>query len=92
MAIALNWLVLNHSDYIDMQISQKHLNEYPESDIPIAIDYHYSTSNKDPESTAVHDMEEEEGAETGKCLFVVNGITGEQYSQMTLKALKVTAL
>ena len=51
-----------------------------------------SSSNKDPESTAVNDMEEETGTETGQCPFVVHGLTGEEYSTKSLKALKAIAL
>jgi hypothetical protein len=89
---ALNWLKLNHSGYYDMEISYRNLNEYPEDGPPVVVDYHQSFINKDPESTAVNDNEEEEGTESGKCPFVVHGLTGEEYSNMSLKAMKAVAL
>jgi hypothetical protein len=36
---ALNWLKLNHYDYFDLEISEDHLNEYPECDILVIVDY-----------------------------------------------------
>ena len=49
-------------------------------------------TNKNPESTAVHDNEAEAGTETGQCPFVVHGLTGEEYSEKSLKAIKAIAL
>ncbi len=89
---ALEWLKLNHSDYYDLEISHRNLDEYPEDVPPVVVDYHQSFTNKDPESTAVYDNEDEEGAETGSCPFVVHGLTGEEYSTMSVKALKAVAL
>jgi len=89
---ALEWLKLNHSDYYDLEISQRNLDQYPEDVPPVVVDYHQSFTNKDPESTAVFDNDEEEGTETGKCPFVVHGLTGEEYSTKTSKALKAIAL
>jgi hypothetical protein len=51
------------------------------------VHYCQSFTNKDPESTAVHDNEAENGTETGKCPFIpfiVHGVTGEQYSTSKL--------
>ena len=92
VATALNWLKLNHCDYFDLEISEKNLAQYPENDIPVVVEYRKSFSNKNPESTAVHDMEEEEGTETGMCPFVVHGLTGEEYTTKSLKAIKAIAL
>jgi hypothetical protein len=89
---ALDWLKLNHSDYYDLEISQRNLNKYPEDKPPVVIDYRQSFINKDPESTAVNDIEEEDGTETGACPFVVHGLTGDEYSTKSIKALKAIAL
>jgi hypothetical protein len=89
---ALNWLKLNHSGYYDVEISYRNLNSYPEDAPPVVVDYRQSFTNKDPESTAVHDDEEEEGTYEGKCSFVVHGITGEEYSTMDMKTIKAIAL
>ena len=92
VANALNWLKLNHIDYYDLEISNDNLSEYPEHDIPVVIDYRQSFMNKNPESTAGHDNEIENGTESGKCPFVVHGLTGEQYATKSLKAIKAIAL
>ena len=89
---ALEWLKLNHIDYFDIEISYDNLKAYPEDAPPVLVDYRSSTSNKNPEATAVNDMEEEAGTETGKCPFIVHGLTGEEYSTKSLKALKAIAL
>ena len=73
-------------------ISYKNLKEYPEDMPPVVIDYKESIFNKDLESTAVNDMEDETGTEVGPCPFVVHGLTGEEYSTKGLKALKAIAL
>ena len=92
MSEALEWLKLNHVDYFDIEISYDNLKAYPEDEPPVLIDYCSSTSNKNPEATAVNDMEEEAGTEIGKCPFIVHGLIGEEYSTKSLKALKAIAL
>src|SRR6266700_3149648 len=92
VAAALEWLKLNHQDYFDLEISYENLKAYPEDMPQVVVDYKESTSNKDPESTAVNDMEDETGTENGLCPFVVHGLTGEDYSTKSLKALKAIAL
>ena len=89
---ALEWLKLNHADYYDLEISQRNLDAYPEHGPPVVVDYRKSFSNKDPESMAVNDNEDEEGTDAGKCSFVVHGLTGEEYSTKSLKAMKAIAL
>src|SRR6202042_480490 len=66
---ALHWLKLNHVDYYDCEISGKNLASYPEAGSPVVVDYHPSSSNQNPESTIVHDMEEEDGTTEGPCPF-----------------------
>ena len=89
---ALEWLKLNHSDYYDLEISLRNLNKYPENEPPVVVDYHLSYENKDPQATAIHDLEGEEGIEKGACPFVVHGLTGEEYTTKNIKALKAIAL
>jgi len=89
---ALEWLKLNHCDYYDLEISQRNLDQYPEDGPPVVVDYHHSFTNKNPESTAVNDNEDEEGTEMGRCPFVVHGLTGEEYATQSLKAIKAIAL
>jgi hypothetical protein len=89
---SLHWLKLNHIDYYDCEISDKNLASYPEEGPPVVVDYHPSSSNKNPESTSVHDMEEEDGTTEGPCPFIVHGLTGEEFSTKTMKTIKAIAL
>jgi Helitron helicase-like domain at N-terminus/PIF1-like helicase len=89
---ALQWLKLNHVDYKDTEISNSNLDKYPLNGTPVVIDYRESILNKDKEAMSVHDSEEEEGVESGDCSFVVHGLTGEEFSEMTLETIKAKAL
>ncbi len=84
VAMALEWLKLNHADYADLEILyKKNLSEYPEHEPPVVVNFTQSMgSNKDPESTAVNDNEEDEGTEQGACPFVVHGLTGIDMDHM----------
>jgi hypothetical protein len=92
---ALDWLKLNHSDYKDLEISRENLDSYPLSGVPIVVDYKRTSqddSNKIPSAMSSHDMEEEEGTEEGICPFTVHGITGEEFTKLSMTALKARAL
>jgi hypothetical protein len=53
IARALEWLKLNHSDYADIDISEKNLLDYPEDMPPISVKYKLLTNNKTPEGTSI---------------------------------------
>jgi hypothetical protein len=89
---ALHWLKLNHVDYYDCEISDKNLASYPEEGHPVVVDYHPSSSNKNPESTSVHDMKEEDGTTEGPCSFIVHDLTFEEFSTKTMKTIKAITL
>ena len=89
---ALLWLKLNHVDCYDCEISEENLASYPEEGPPVVVDYHPSSSNKIPESTSLHDMQEEDGTTEGSCPFIVHGLTGEEFSTKTMKTIKAIAL
>jgi len=91
VSAALEWLKLNHCDYHDLEILQENLDSYPEDGPPVVVDYRWSDTNKNPESTSVHDIEDEDSAEEGQCPFTVHGVTGEEFSTMNLKAIKILA-
>ncbi|KAI0703149.1 hypothetical protein C8Q76DRAFT_771529 [Earliella scabrosa] len=93
VAKALEWLKLNHADYADLDISYSNLSEYPEDEPPVIVNYTQShESNKDPEATAVYETEEDEGAETGDCPFIVHGLTGANLERlMNTRRHEVTA-
>ena len=82
VAAALEWLKLNHSDYADLQISYKNLQEYPEDRPPVAVDFHPTTHNSNLESTAVHDNDDEHGTSNGMASFVVHGLTSERVTEL----------
>lgn len=76
VAAALEWLKMNHADYAD-------LNSYPEDEPPVLVNYtQSSSSNKDPESTAVNNTEVDEGTEKGDCPFTVHGLTGVNFERL----------
>lgn len=84
---ALEWLKLNHCDYIDLQISYKNLEEYPEDLPPMVVDYRRGQTNKLPEATSIHDNEIDDGTTEGICPLTVHGITGQQYVNASTKTL-----
>jgi hypothetical protein len=88
---ALEWLVLNHADYRNMDIAYDNLESYPENGPPVMVTYRKAFSNKNPEAVSAFDNEKEEGVDDGPCPFVVNGITGEKLSTMGPKALAAKA-
>ncbi|KAH7871530.1 uncharacterized protein C8R40DRAFT_1054441, partial [Lentinula edodes] len=91
MKLALQWLILNHADYDDVQISEENLSSYNENELPCTVEYKFADTNKTAESTSVFDMEDEDGADKGECPFIVHGITGEQIGTYTVQQLKAKA-
>ncbi|KAF9549161.1 hypothetical protein CPC08DRAFT_648282, partial [Agrocybe pediades] len=83
VAEALNWLILNHTDYADIQIDHTALRQYPEDDAPVTIFYHPRDSNKNVESKGLDDMEVEDGTQNGECVFTVHGLTGTQLENIS---------
>ena len=55
VAIALEWLKLNHADYSDIEISYENLAQYPEDSPRVSVEYKKSADNKYPENTSVFD-------------------------------------
>ncbi|KDR75359.1 hypothetical protein GALMADRAFT_69351, partial [Galerina marginata CBS 339.88] len=64
-------VLLNHVGYSDLVIDQQALNTYPDDDAPVSILYYNSETNKNAEGTSSHDMDVEDGTETGDCLFTM---------------------
>jgi len=92
---ALDWLKLNHRDYADLCISKENLATYPEEGPPVVVDYRPmgpEDSNRMATAMSQHDAGEELGMADGPCLFTVHGMTGEEYSKMSMKALKIKAM
>ena len=92
---ALEWLKLNHHDYCDLEISQENLASYPLSGVPVSVNFKQSNSdasNKLSSATSVHDNNVEDGTEEGPCPFTVHGLTGDEYSKLSMEVLKMRAL
>jgi len=92
---ALEWLKVNHTDYADLQISKENLATYPEEGPPVVVDYRPmlpEDSNRIATAMSKHDGDEELGTEDGPCPFTVQGMTGEEYAKMSMKALKIKAM
>ena len=94
VALALEWLKLNHVDYTDLEISEENLQSYPLEGVPVVVDYKKtsSDSNKIVTAMSMHDNEEEEGTTEGSCPFTVHGLTGAEYETLTIQAIKARAL
>ncbi|KAF5365901.1 hypothetical protein D9615_010738 [Tricholomella constricta] len=89
---ALEWLVLNHSDYADVGISDENLSKYPEDMPLVSVIYKESLMTKVPEGISVHDNGDEEGIDVGECPFIVHGLTGDQMGTESVEKLKGIAM
>ena len=56
---ALKWLMLNHADYADIEISHANVMQYEEDMPSVTVEYCQSTSNKVLEGTSVFNNEED---------------------------------
>ena len=89
---ALEFLILNHADYKDIEIDWTNFNNYSEDIPPVSIIYKELESNIITEAKPMHDMHSEEGMSTGDCPFIVHGLTGKQYDSRLPNTLKAIAL
>jgi hypothetical protein len=93
---ALDWLKLNHKDYISLEISDDNLNDLPEAGIPCGVDWKQTEggdSNLVPEAMSVDNPGDvDEGTSSGPCSFAVAGLTGEEYAMADIRTLKIKAL
>ncbi|KAJ7030896.1 hypothetical protein C8F04DRAFT_1211613 [Mycena alexandri] len=65
-------MLVNHTDYHDLIISEENLQSYPLAGVPVVVDYkrtEINGSNKLSTELSVHDSENEEGTEMGQCPF-----------------------
>ena len=95
VANTLEWLKLNHVDYADLNISKKNLETYLISGMPVVIDYRQTNmdkGNKIPTTMSKFDVDVEEGTTEGPCPFTVHGLTGDEYSSLSIASLKIKAL
>jgi hypothetical protein len=89
---ALDWLILNHPDYEDVDIDHNNLNQYPENEPPVKIMHKESDTNRILEAKSVFDMHSEEGTASGECPFIVHNLTGEQHDSKLPNELKAMAM
>lgn len=97
VAAALNWLKLNHTGYRDLDISQENLDSYPDSGIPVAVDYRHvgeddhDLAPADTVGTEDH-ASREHGTSAGPCTYAVHGLSGSEYETATMETIKSVAL
>ncbi|PPQ75527.1 hypothetical protein CVT24_013233 [Panaeolus cyanescens] len=89
---ALEWLILNHIGYYGIEISRENLEQYPEDEPYVSVEYRVSATNKVPEGTSVFDRDEDDGTEDGPCPFTVHGLTSETLNNMLPSQIKAAAL
>ncbi|KAG6913716.1 hypothetical protein DXG01_004725, partial [Tephrocybe rancida] len=96
VAEALEWLKLNHTDYVDLEISQENMDTYPLRGVPVHVDYKQRPPDQSgvklASASSVHDNMDDEGTESRPCLFTEHGLTGDEYVGMSNDALKAAAL
>ena len=95
IANALEWLKLNHSDYIDLIIDNEALNEYPDEDLAVPFQYTASRDNdhiKAPETSSLHNTEGHDGTETGPCPIAVHGLSGDTLANLSSIDIKARAI
>ena len=89
---ALSWLKLNHRDYTDLEISLVNLMSYPENVPPVVVDYQKSSGERPIEARSVDNLGQDDGTTNGMCPLTVHGITGQNYTELPLHALKALAI
>lgn len=75
---ALEWLKLNHVDYVDIEISEKNMSGYSENLPPVYVDFQLIENVKNPQATAVNDNEEDKGIAECECPFTVHALTSDE--------------
>ncbi|KAJ6631994.1 hypothetical protein B0H10DRAFT_1771662 [Mycena sp. CBHHK59/15] len=91
----LDWLILNHSDDADLEILIENLDVLPENGVPFGVDWKKTAvdkPNRTPEQMSVDNDEDSESTFLGPCNFSVHGLTGEEYGNVSMKALKAKTL
>ncbi|KAF5309724.1 hypothetical protein D9611_014437 [Ephemerocybe angulata] len=90
---ALEWLKLNHPDYVDLYIDYETLGTYPDagSIVQVVVRPLEDGTNVVASATSVHDTFEDEGTTGGMCPFTVNGLIGSELDHMSLDARRAAA-
>ncbi|KAH9852838.1 hypothetical protein C2E23DRAFT_714173, partial [Lenzites betulinus] len=79
---ALQWLKLNHPDYYNIEVSQARMEEYSEEEPPVGVVYRERDATSG-ENLAVNQTEINHAVENGECSFVVHGLCGSEFADMT---------
>ncbi|PPQ73943.1 hypothetical protein CVT24_012551 [Panaeolus cyanescens] len=93
--MALEWLILNHKDYVSLKIDYDELAKYDEEGIPVTVIHKQmdvSEGNVLATAKSVFDNDDEIGAEEGPCPYTVHGLSSEKFSTMTSTQRKGAAL
>ncbi|XP_006462335.1 hypothetical protein AGABI2DRAFT_151828 [Agaricus bisporus var. bisporus H97] len=87
--LALQWLKINHSDYSDLVISESNLSAYPDEGLPVMVEHCPIDGSINP---LVVPLSGEDEDDVEECRFAVHGLTGQEFSQLSVQALKARAL
>ncbi|EPS96744.1 hypothetical protein FOMPIDRAFT_129745 [Fomitopsis schrenkii] len=92
VAEALRWLIANHQDYKDIQLSLDNLATYSENEPPVCVMHKTSNGLRDGEGMAVYDDDTEEGTSSGQCQFVVHSLSADELVDMPYDARLAEAI
>ncbi|KAI0341028.1 hypothetical protein BDW22DRAFT_1298530, partial [Trametopsis cervina] len=89
---ALQWLILNHADYEDVQLSHDNMATYPHNEPPVAVLHRPTDGKLGGEMLAVYESSDDRGVESGPCPFAVHGLTGAEFAQMPYQSKVAAAI
>ncbi|KAH7870207.1 uncharacterized protein C8R40DRAFT_1057573, partial [Lentinula edodes] len=93
VANALQFLILNSSEYEDVTFSEENLATYSELNPIVSVEYFKKGSNRNAAGVSIHDDLEDDGLDdNGDCLFTVHGIVGEDINHKTAAQLRALAI
>ncbi|KAI9059278.1 hypothetical protein FKP32DRAFT_1542833, partial [Trametes sanguinea] len=79
---ALEWLKLNHPEYYNIEISRENMDQYPVDEPPVGVVYRQK-GNEGGEDLAVYQDEDDAGVQSGQCSFIVHGLCGTEFADMS---------
>jgi hypothetical protein len=88
---ALNWLILNNTDYVDVTLSEENLAQYNDNEFPVTVEWMTCPDNSQ-EPGAATETGIDEGTSSGECSFSVQGVTGHEMTQFTTRQFKIAAM
>lgn len=82
--------IITHCDYSDVTISDSNLNLYPDEGLPVVVEHCPNDGSINPLATSL--AGDDASDTTDGCRFAVHGLTGHEYSDLSMQALKAKAL